>query len=272
MGTEITKKANLGALASGLKHARKQAPSVGGKAYLRFTKGDWGLGKEKVDVADEVVIFNTSSLRTGYECWTDYTKAQLKARKAEGKSQSNELLGEEMELATSGGVDPDDLPDMGDWEWTTVQQIEGRFVNNDQREFIWTARSYGGLKAMGMMVDEILSRMSLGEEEFLMPVVRLETSSYDNKTYGEVHEPVLTIVDWANIDGDREGAEEEPEVAPEPAPKAAAKRTAKPKPAPAPEPEEVEDEAEEEAEEEVEEQAEEEVEDEAPVRRRRVRR
>lgn len=204
MGTQVANRPNMSALMAGLKTAAGQAPASGGSGYLRFAQGDWLMGKEKTDVSDMVVIMNTDELRTGFVCWTDHTKKQIAERKKQGKP-ANELIDEKMALAVHGGVDPDSLENHDPWEWQVQQEIAGRFIENETN-FKFSTRSYGGLKAMRAMTEAIMERVVAEEEEFLYPVIRLETSSYFNDTWNtEVFEPVLTIIGWANVNGELEG-------------------------------------------------------------------
>lgn len=242
---------NIGALAAGLRRTRAEMPATGGRGYLKFgNDGMWTLGKNGDALNGETVILNTNSLKYGYVCWTDYDAKE---------KRKNEKLGEEMELATRGGVDPNELEDLG-WDWKPQQSIDGKFVGADQKEFSYVTSSNGGLDLMGEIIDKVMARIDDGEDVFLFPVIELGDDWYEHSRYGKTYVPIMEVVNWADISGNFETDAEEEEEAEEPAPKP--KKPKKKKPEPEPEPEE-----EEEAE--AEEPDEEEADEEPPRRRRR---
>lgn len=203
MGTEVSTHGGFGlaAIAAGLKRTRKSMPSFGGKQFLKFGKdGQWTIGKGGSDALNgRHVLFNMSSLKAGYVCWTDYDKKEKK---------KNTKLGEEMALAAMGGIDPSKLPDTG-WEWKQQQGIEGRFMDKDKKEFSYTTSSLGGLEAMDGVLDVVMARIELeGEERFINPVIELADDWYDHTDWGKTYKPVLLVVGWADEDGVTEGADE----------------------------------------------------------------
>jgi hypothetical protein len=271
MANAVAKKENavpgLAGLAGGLKRVKNSLPSFGGKQYMSFGKdGNWTLGKRGDARNGTRALLNITSLKSGYVCWTDYPAKDKK---------KNEKMGEEMKLATLGGVDPSELADLG-WEWKQQMLIEGRFLDGDQPEFSYNTSSNGGLEAMDVILDAVTARLESGEDVYLFPIVEMNNDWYDHAQWGKTYKPILEIVAWADVDGAYEGEDEVEEE--KPAPKKRKKVTKKPDPVEEPEEEEELDEddveevegydlGEEEAEE-AEEAEEEEVE-EAPVRRRR---
>jgi hypothetical protein len=251
---------NINALAAGLRRTRAEMPATGGRGYLKFGKdGMWTLGKNGDALNGETVILNTNSLKYGYVCWTNYD---------EKERRKNEKLGEEMELATRGGVDLNELEDLG-WDWKPQQAIDGKFVGADQKEFSYVTSSNGGLDLMGEIIDKVMARIDEGEDVYLFPVIQLNDDWYEHSRYGKIYTPIMEVVNWADISGnfetDAEGEEEEADEKPDPKPKKSKKKKVpEPEPEPKPEPED-EDEQEDEQEDETEEEAE----DEPPRRRRR---
>jgi len=253
---------DLAGLASGLRQTRRKLPT-GGKPYLKFGKdGFWSLGRDGDSFADERAILNPTTLKSGFVCWTDYDKETLKRKK------KNDKLGDEMELVSRGGVSYDDLPDVGEWEWKVQMSIEGRMLDGDQKDFVYTSSSTGGLDLFGEIIDAIDARLEDGEDVYIFPVVELQGDWYIHSTWGKIFKPQIEIVGWADVEGLIEGAEGE-EQDDEPAPKKPKKPKRK-KPEPEPEPED-EPEDEDEDKDEPEEEPEDEPEDEEPPRRRRRR-
>jgi hypothetical protein len=207
---------DLAALMGGLKTNAKVAPEGGGKGYLKYAKGEWSFGKENVDVMGERIVVNPMEWRAGFVCWTNYSKEQMAELKKKKLPAKNKLLDEVLQRSIEGPVDEGDLPSFPDEptaEWRPVQQIEGRFLDGDREEFKYNTSSYGGRKALGEVNDAILSRLTRGETVYLFPVLELGTDSYDHESYGTTHTPVLTIVGWADTEGNMEG-EETPAVEP----------------------------------------------------------
>ncbi len=239
-----TAPAGIAGLAAGLRRTRQGLPSFGGKGFLKFgNDGNWEVGKERTNVNEDVLIVNVTSIKSGYVCWTDHPK---EARK------KNEKLGEEMTLITMPPIDPSNLPDLG-WEWRQQMSFEARFRDGDQEECSFTTSSGGGLEAMDTVLDAIGERLDAGEVDFIYPVVQLDNDWYDHKTYGKTYKPILSIIGWADVNGEMDGAGGK---------KAVEKKDAAPadEPADEPQPEEQEEPA-----------AEPEETSEAPVRRRRRR-
>lgn len=220
--TEVaTRKENavpdLASMAKGLRKTKQQVPRGGGKPYLKFGKdGAWNLGRDGDAFVDELAVLNPLTLKSGFVCWTDYDKEELK------KKKKNEKLGDEMELISRGGVDYDSLPDTG-WDWKQQLSIEGRMLHGDQKDFVYTASSQGAMDAFGEIIDEIDTRIEEGEEVYLFPVTQLGSTWYMHPTWGKTYKPVVEILGWADVNGETENDieakttehEDETEEAPE---------------------------------------------------------
>ena len=244
MGNEVGMPApDLGALTKGLKRTKATMPSFGGKPYAKFGKdGEWTIGKGGDAANGERVLLNIHSLKSGFVCWTNYDAKERR---------KNEKLGEVMVSALQGSVDPSTLEDHG-WEWKPQQQIEGREMTGDRRDFIYVTSSMGGLEALDGVLDAVLERVEEGEAAYVYPVVELQDDWYEHPQWGKTYKPVLAIVGWADMDGNYEGAEKPKRV------------TKQPDPEPEPEQEDLGQEGGDVPEEAPDEQA-----GEAPVRRRR---
>lgn len=208
MGNEVATVSGfaLAQIAKGLKRTRAQAPSFGGKPYLKFgTDGEWTIGAGARDAVNgSTAVLNIGTLKTGYVCWTDYSKEEQKERKRL-KKPANEKLGEEMALAVLGGVDPTNLPETS-WEWKQQQSIEGFVRGANVRQFVYNTSSLGGLEAMDGVLSAVTARLDMGETVYLNPMVRLDADWYDHSDWGKTYKPALEIVGWADENGVPEGA------------------------------------------------------------------
>ncbi|MFM1752273.1 MAG: hypothetical protein RL119_1235, partial [Actinomycetota bacterium] len=73
-------------------------------------------------------------------------------------------------------------------------------------EFIFETNSLGGRNGVDAIIKQVILRAQAGQEIFLYPVVLLSSSSYTHKTHGRlINTPVFSIIDWADINGVREG-------------------------------------------------------------------
>lgn len=91
--------------------------------------------------------------------------------------------------------------------------------------------SVGTMKAMKKLEDAIKVQLR-SNRAYPCPVIQLESESYKHSDYGRIQNPIFTIVDWANLQGDllseatdgepEQGVQTQPEP-PKPAPAAAAK-------------------------------------------------
>jgi len=194
MTNEVQTTSGLAALATGLKRAQQSAPSVGGKRYLSFKEGVWRIGKGGDEVNGERVLFNPMTYKTGY------TLIQAKPFKA---------LDEIMLPVTAGMVDVSELEKAPQGcEWKFTREIEGRALQGDKLEFIYGTSSYGGNKAMEPVIDEVLARVAEGLIYFC-PIVELNASGYEHGDFNNrwIDTPDLTIVGWADMEGNPEGQE-----------------------------------------------------------------
>lgn len=193
--------AGLASIAAGLKTVKRQMPSFGGKAYLKFGKdGQWSLGRSQDDLTGRVIVFNIETLRSGYVCWTNYPDVPGERRK------KNEKMGEEMLNITQGAIDPAELPDLG-WEWRQQQAIDGRLVDGDKAEVTFNTSSLGGLEAMAVVIDATLERVAQ-ETTYIYPRVRLSSDFYMHNEWGKTYKPIFEIVGWTNVEGDPAGSDD----------------------------------------------------------------
>ena len=241
---------NLAFLQKNLGRVRSRLPEAGGAGILRFlTDGEWVFGKEDNALPKGTrIAINPMAIKQGYVCWTD----------REGKGSKNKLMAEELWGLGDDIPMKSEMPDFHDEEsatsplpWKDIIEFRVKVMSGTYKgqELVYKPSSVGGLNAARSLIDAVFERVGAGDE-FFHPVVELGSDHYTHTQWGRTYVPVLSVVEWANDEGDIEG--ETPQI--EEKPKSTKRRKAEPAP---------EDEVDDEEPEEPEEP------EEQPVRRRR---
>jgi hypothetical protein len=248
MANEVANRASAGALAAAqaLKaNLTKVAATLpaGQKGFLKFGKdGAWVFGQDNTELAKGTeVAINPLSIQSGYSSWTDFPKEAKK---------KNELVGEFLVPLGAPLPPKHTMKDTG-WEWRDLRVIEMKVLTgpHKDKELSFSTTSDGGLRAIKAILDQVIVQLD-EDPEYIVPVVKLDSSWYMHKQWGKTFTPVMDIVDFMSMDGPEEAAEgdeapvEEPpkERAPERGDSAPAGRgtrqteMAEPEPEPEPEP------------------------------------
>ena len=188
--------------------------------HIKMEKsGDWVFGSDENEVEPESTwAIDPESLVRGFIAW---------GTKATGTA--NQVLGEEMELATAAPILKSSLHDVVT-KWGTQIGFTLKCLDGEHEGIVakYKASSKGALKAYKKLVDAIVTRAQASEAD-LIPVVVLDSEFYKHKEFGKIFNPILTIEDWTNMGelSELEEAEDEPEV----------EAVVEPEPTPEPEPE-----------------------------------
>ena len=182
-------------------HARSAAPaSVNGSFLKLHTEGFWcyGAAEDRTD-SESVFALNPMSLMVGYAAWRDNQKVEehMAALGAEPVVLENlpQDLGEHTKGDRAGQKVKYD-PQMS----VSIQGIEGADTG---LKLMYNASSHGGRTALAGLMDEVGKRV---EEDpvFFIPLIKLETDSYYNETYKRtVQTPVLEVVGWGDVNGNK---------------------------------------------------------------------
>ena len=177
---------------------RKMAAPVqsDGGTFLRFSKGDWMYGTEELEPEKEARFgVNPFGIKRGFIAWTP--------------DGGGAPLGEEMRGLTEADLRVSDLPDVSPGKWVAQLGIEviGLTGASSGLQMEFATSSRGGIKALQGLINAITEKAESGDSDFV-PVIALETSSYQHKTYGRVKEPVLNITDWCTMDDTLDAYEE----------------------------------------------------------------
>ena len=186
-----------------------------GKPLLRLMKsGEWVFGQENIEVQEgSRWCVNVMSLEHGWTCWVD-------------NGSKNKLAGEVM--APVNVPRPPKPPPVDGTDYKEQRNMELKCLDGEDAgtEVIYKASSYGGLKAISKLMDEIYRQLAR-DPHHPCPVLELRSDSYPHCKWGQVVEPILAVVGWADMNGRLEGAPEfasptRPPAAPAPAAEVAA--------------------------------------------------
>jgi hypothetical protein len=167
---------------------------TGGMPFLRLLKaGYFVYGAENIEVepGSEWAI-NPYSLMHGFACWAP-----------------GELLDERMVPFTQQPPNKAELPDLGQsWDQQVAMQLACVTGEDSGTNVLYKGTSTGLRNATKELINAIISQLQV-DKELIVPIVALETDSYNHKQYGQIFYPILTIKKWDTIEGD---AAEESEV------------------------------------------------------------
>lgn len=193
---DVNPEQQAGALRA-LGRARQQ---TGDKAFMKFDgkTGDWSFGPEGIEIEPtELWAINPNTFMIGVIGWQD-----------------GEVVGEEMYPITAGKrVDHtqlEEIPPAADGQggngWKDQLTVELKHVK-DGTETVFKTSSGGGRKGMAILAEECGKRLDTNPDT-PVPLVHLKESHYKHKikARGTIYEPVFEIVNWADMNGNPEGA------------------------------------------------------------------
>jgi hypothetical protein len=167
------------------------------------------FGQENIEVQEgSRWCVNVMSLEHGWTCWVD-------------NGSKNKLAGEVM--APVNVPRPPKPAPIDGTEFKEQRNMELKCLDGEDAgtEVLYKASSYGGLKASVKLMDEVYRQLAR-DPHHPCPVLELRSDTYPHSKWGQVVEPILVVVGWADMHGRLAGA---PEIAAQP-----------PAPAPAPSP------------------------------------
>lgn len=208
--TASTALAALKSLKAGIANVQQTMVKKSGKPYLRMLKdGEWVYGQEDIGVeTGSLWAANPFSIEHGWTAW----------KRGEGVDNSGGPLGEVMVPMNQVCPAKTTLHDVGaDWEYQMAIELKCLNGTDKGEEVSYKASSVGASKAMDALVKAIMSQLET-DEELPIPIVSLDSSTYNHKKYGKTYEPVITIVEWAPMsDTPPEVGEPEEQAETEPA-------------------------------------------------------
>lgn len=212
----------LGALKSlkaGIANVQQTMVKKSGKPYLRMLKdGEWVYGQEDIEVeTGSLWAVNPFSIEHGWTAW----------KRGEGVDNSGGPLGEVMVPMSQPCPPKQTLHDVGaDWEYQMAVELKCLNGTDKGEEVSYKASSVGASKAMDGLIKAIMNQLD-ANEEMPVPIVSLDSLTYNHKKYGKTYEPVITIKEWAPLSDTPPEVDEPGATAADPAP--AVTTTAKPR-------------------------------------------
>lgn len=192
---------NITNLKTALQNSKVHETTNGsGKAFIRFdfSDGTFTYGREQEEITGDTIVINSYSFQHGWILWHN--------RQAEKVMRS---FVEEL---------PEALAPKGNDQPAEARAFEARFEDDPETILVFETNSYGGRSGVDSLIRAISLKSAQGEENFLFPVVELDSSSYESKQGRTIFNPIFKIVGWMNEAGEMEQAQQAIESQPEPEP------------------------------------------------------
>lgn len=193
-------------LMSGLQNMGQTIQSSGGgMPFLRLLKsGRWVYGPENIEPEEDALwAVNIYTLEHGAACWVD-----------------SECLGEVLVPFNAPAPNRDELPDYGG-PWTGCVSVQLQCLNGEDEGLtvLYKGTSKGQQDYFAELIKQLTIQLKRDASQ-IIPVIALEVTSYNHKTWGETFKPVLKIEGWVGINADAPvpaaTVEEPANVTPEP--------------------------------------------------------
>ena len=152
------------------------------ETMLKFNKGDFFIGEEKVPLGSEYLAHCVGWTK----CWTKFVDKKVADKKLYRVARG-ERPAERNDLDEVDKADTDQDP----WSLQYYLPLE----NTESGEvFIFTTSSIGGRRAVSELCNAYAKRKLNGRDG--QPIVRLATAEMNTKNYGKVPRPAFQIVGW----------------------------------------------------------------------------
>ena len=204
-------------LMKGIEETRAGLVTGGNKPFLRLLRtGEYVFGQTNDDVQEgSQWAVNLASLQRGWVCWGD-----------------GELLGQVMSSVQVPR--PACPPPVNGYPFAEQYGMDLTCISGDDAgmEVVYKNNSYGFKVAFDTLISAIRDRYAVEKVKY-WPIITLGVEDYQHKKYGQIFNPILTVVAWADAEGNIEGRKAAPakvEAAPE-APAPARQRKAPVQPA-----------------------------------------
>ena len=140
---------------------------------LRFKKGQYFIGDDKLEVGHEYIAFPFDAMR-GFVHWKDDTVVEQR-------------LGR---IRDGFNLEREDLPEDEDWKPQYVLPLE----DLETGEFVaFVSGSFGGKKAINNLINTTARAVKDGRGD-ATPLIRLAVGSFTSKEYGKIACPSFEMV------------------------------------------------------------------------------
>lgn len=209
-------------LRQGIAQSRASTVIASGKPFLRLLKsGQWVFGQrdDEVQVGSSWCL-NPLSILHGWVCWSN-----------DPNDSKNTKLGEVS--APVHEPKPQKPDPVRGFQYAEQRVMDLKCLDGDDAgmEITYTCNSIGGMRAVDELLGALQAQLAT-DPLHPCPVIQLDSEYYNHTKYGRIYTPVLTVVDWATMNGELASVKQ---VAAQPAPApAASPAPAAAKPAKAP--------------------------------------
>ena len=159
----------------------------GGMPLLRLLRdGVYAYGQENVEPQEgSEWAVNPHSFQHGFACWGD-----------------GELLGEAMVPLNQPPPNVNELQDFGE-PWAQQISFQLQCLNGEDTgvTVLYKSTSVGYLNMAKALIDHVVLQLQHDPANYV-PVVALDTDSYNHKQYGKIYFPVLDVLRFIPIEGD----------------------------------------------------------------------
>lgn len=198
MSNELALRPNLTGLANFAQD--NDTVMIAGDA-LFFKKGVWYRGQEEFEPQGLHFLVNHGEAYTGWARWADRKPVEHRLVRCTDydRKEPREALGftdKNQWEANDRGIPQD--------PWQPSDRIVLRTMDTAEDLLTFITSSVGGRNAIAKLLGKVARSPHAAEGK--MPVVVLETGSYDHNDFGTVVYPVFKIIDWARWDGEPERA------------------------------------------------------------------
>jgi len=205
--------ANIANMATGLAASVSAvSEGTGGEAYMKMDRqGVFMYGAEGTIVEEgSIWAVNPGGFQHGFTAW---------GSKSRGNAGKN--VGEVLVSASSPMPLESNMAEVnGDWSKAIALTIKCTDGEDAGTQCLFKSNSLGGRKAYAALLQKMVARIQAGESD-IVPLVEMESDSYEHPSYGKIFNPIFKVVGWAAMDDAAPAAapeaEPEPEKAEEPA-------------------------------------------------------
>jgi hypothetical protein len=201
--------ANIGKYRANIAKVQATAPVGGGEAILRLDKeGVWRFGQQLTEIEPgSLWAANPLTFGKGFTAWAE------NAKKPRGTVMKNVMSGEV--------VHPNDLPDVGDAEWSESVEVEFTCINGEDKGTTvkYMSNSMGGRERWHQLLAHLDHQFDVDPTR-LVAVCSLEHDGYfgsspqygtrhpETKQPGWIVKPIFRVVRWMEQDKTQEQQEE----------------------------------------------------------------
>jgi len=157
---------------------------------LKYTKGNWTAGKDGIDMNGAQIVALVDRLAVGWTKWLDRRPVDYRVGYvAEGFRPPRR---QELDMVDETTWPRDFNGDVRDpWQFGLHLPLADLETTE---QYIFSTSSSGGREAIASLADAYANHRAQGKTT--LPLVELNTDSYDHRSYGQVNVPKLDILKW----------------------------------------------------------------------------